>query len=129
MGWPSGVNVSDTGTFSPMVLDFPAFGGELERPKALLDNLCADRGYDSDGLRASLAQLRHGPVHGQGGAPPGSGLGKVRWVVERTISWLKGRRRLRVQCDWHGVVRDTWTTVGASVISSCILSNEFRFVV
>jgi transposase len=111
MGWPSGVNVSDTGIFSPMVLDFPTFGGELERPKALLDNLCADRGYDSDGLRAFLAQMRHGPVHGQAGAPPGSGLGKVRWVVERTISWLKGAADYGSSATgsaWSGIPGQRW---------------------
>ncbi|ODA28504.1 hypothetical protein A6X21_12390 [Planctopirus hydrillae] len=29
----------------------------------------------------------------------GSGLGKVRWVVERTISWLGGLGRFRIRYD------------------------------
>ncbi|MEU3383265.1 transposase, partial [Streptomyces caelestis] len=31
------------------------------------------------------------------GQPHGSGLGIFRWVVERTISWLHGFRRLRIR--------------------------------
>ncbi|MGW0034408.1 transposase, partial [Streptomyces sp. NPDC003314] len=33
------------------------------------------------------------------GAPHGSGLGVYRWVVERTIAWLHGFRRLRVRWE------------------------------
>lgn len=35
------------------------------------------------------------PVIAERGQPHGSGLGTFRWVVERTISWLHGFRRLR----------------------------------
>ncbi|GAA0612518.1 hypothetical protein GCM10010394_47930 [Streptomyces crystallinus] len=52
-----------------------------------------------------------GPARGPGpgdagarvrGAPHGTGLATFRWVVERTISWLHGFRRLRIRwerCD------------------------------
>lgn len=53
----------------------------------------------------------------------GSGLGKVRWVVERTISWVKGLRRMRVRYDRLGVVRDAFTTLAASVVCFRILSD------
>ncbi len=56
--------------------------------------------------------------------PHGSGLGKVRWVVERTIGWLKGLRRMRVRYDRLGVVRDAFTTPAASVICFNILVND-----
>jgi transposase len=56
--------------------------------------------------------------------PHGSGLGKVRWVVERTIGWLKGLRRLRVHYDRLGVIIDAWTTHAASVIFYRFLYND-----
>ena len=56
--------------------------------------------------------------------PHGSGLGKVRWVVERTISWVKGLRRLRVRYDRLGVIMDAWTTLAASVICFRILHHD-----
>ena len=48
--------------------------------------------------------------------PHGSGLGKVRWVVERTISRLKGLRRLRVRYDRLGAIMGAWATLAAGVI-------------
>ena len=42
------------------------------------------------GIEAHIARRR---------TPHGNGMGKVRWAVERTISWLKGLRRLRIRYD------------------------------
>ncbi len=33
------------------------------------------------------------------GAPHGSGLGKTRWVVERTFAWLHQFKRLRIRYE------------------------------
>ena len=49
---------------------------------------------------------------------------KVRWVVERTIGWLKGLRRMRVRYDRLGVIIDAWTTLAASVICFRILHHD-----
>jgi transposase len=56
--------------------------------------------------------------------PPGSGLGKVRWVVERTISWLKGLRSLRARYDRLGLIMDAWATLAASVVCFRILHHD-----
>jgi transposase len=45
-------------------------------------------------------------------------------VVERTISWVKGLRRMRVRYDRLGVIRDAWTTLAAAVICFRILVND-----
>jgi len=45
-------------------------------------------------------------------------------VVERTISWLKGLRRLQVRYDRLGVIVDPWTTLAASVICFRILHHD-----
>jgi hypothetical protein len=50
----------------------------------------------------------------------GSGLGKVRWVVERTISWLKGLRRMRIRCDRLGI------GLSASFLVSIFSRNDNR---
>ena len=60
----------------------------------------------------------HGDVHGAGG------LGKVRWVVERTISWLKGLRRLRTRYDRLAVIQDAWDTLAACVICFRLLHDD-----
>ena len=84
----------------------------------------ADRGYDSEPLRALLRWLGIEPHIAKRGTPHGSGLGKIRWVVERTIAWLKGLRRLRMRYDRLGVIVDAWTTLAASVICFRILHQD-----
>ena len=90
----AGANASDHRQIRPVLLDFPRVGGVPGRPKELPDEAYADRGYDSEPLRALLRWLGIEPHIAKRRTPHGSGLGKVRWVVERTISWLNGYRRL-----------------------------------
>ena len=120
----AGANVSDHVQIIPILMDFPHVGGVPGRPKELPDDLYADRGYDSAGARALLAWLGVEPHIAKRGEPHGSGLGAVRWVVERTISWVKGLRRMRVRYDRLGVIRDAWATLAASVICFRILTND-----
>jgi len=120
----AGANASDHHQILPLVLDFPKVGGKSGRPKELPDDLYADRGYDSEATRAFLRWLGIEPHIAKRGTEHGSGLGKVRWVVERTISWLKGLRRLRVRYDRLGVIMDAWATLAASVICFRILYHD-----
>jgi transposase len=120
----AGANASDHRQILPLVLDFPKVGGVPGRPKELPDEAYADRGYDSEATRALLRWLGIEPHIAKGGTPHGSGLGKVRWVVERTIAWLKGLRRLRVRYDRLGVIMDAWTSLAASVICFRILHHD-----
>ena len=120
----AGANASDHRQILPVTLAFPRVKGTPGRPKELPDDLYADRGYDSEATRALLRWLGIEPHIAKRRAPHGSGLGKVRWVVERTISWLKGLRRLRVRYDRLGVIVDAWATLAASVICFRILHHD-----
>ena len=120
----AGANASDHRQILPVVLGFPRVGGRPGRPKELPDEAYADRGYDSEATRAFWRWLGIEPHIAKRKTPHGSGLGKVRWVVERTISWLKGLRRLRVRFDRLGVIVDAWTTLAASVICFRILYHD-----
>lgn len=120
----AGANASDHTQIIPLVLDFPRVGGKPGRPKELPDELYADRGYDSDDTRWLLRWLGIEPHIAKRRTPHGSGLGKVRWVVERTISWIKGLRRLRVRYDRLGVIQDAWDTLAACVICFRILHDD-----
>jgi transposase len=119
----AGAEESDHTQILPPVLAPPKVGGKPGRPKELPDDLYADRGYDSDATRWLLRWLGIDPRIARRKTPHGSGLGRVRWVVERTISWLKGLRRMRVRYDRLGVVRDAFTTLAASVICYRILND------
>jgi transposase len=106
------------------VLDFPKVTGKPGRAKELPDELYADRGYDSDATRWLLAWLGIEPHIAKRRTAHGSGLGKVRWVVERTISWLKGLRRLRIRYDRLAVIQDAWNTLAACVICFRLLHDD-----
>lgn len=120
----AGANASDHRQIIPLVLDFPKVTGKPGRPKELPDELYADRGYDSDDTRWLLLWLGIEPHIARRKTPHGSGLGKIRWVVERTISWLKGLRRLRVRYDRQCVIQEAWNTLAACVICFRLLHEE-----
>ncbi len=117
-------NASDHTQIIPLILDFPTVGGKPGRPKDLPDEAYADCGYDSDDTRWILRWLGIEPKIPKRGRTHGSGLGKVRWVVERTIGWLKGLRRMRVRYDRLGVIMDAWTSLAAGVICYNILTHD-----
>ena len=49
-------------------------------------------------------------------APHGSGLGRWRWVVERTFSWLNQFRRLRVRYDKRADIHEAFLSLGCALI-------------
>jgi transposase len=123
----AGSNASDHTQIIPVVLQFPRVGGQPGRPKELPEVVMADAGYDSEATRALLRWLGVEPKIRKSRAEHGSGLGKVRWVVERTISWLKGLRRLRIRYDRKGVIVDAWTSLAASVICFRLWYNHTAY--
>jgi transposase len=50
--------------------------------------LVADRGYDHDAYRRQLGRRGIRPQIARRQTAHGSGLGRVRWPVERSLSWL-----------------------------------------
>ena len=45
----------------------------------------------------------------------GSGLGRWRWVVERTFAWLNQFRRLRVRYDKRGDIHEAFLSLGCAM--------------
>jgi transposase len=114
-------NQSDHVEILPTVTSFPAVGGKPGRPRTHPAKLYADAGYDSEATRKLLSWLGIEPHIRRRKSPHGSHLGRVRWVVERTISWIKGLRRMRVRYDRSGTSIDGWTTIAAAVVCLQIL--------
>jgi transposase len=120
----AGANASDPRQIIPLVLNFPRGTGKPGRPQERPDELYADRGFASEATRWILAWLGIAPPIAKRRTAPGSGLGKIRWVVERTISWLKGRRRLRIRYDRLAVMPGVWNTLAACVICFRLLHDD-----
>ena len=46
----------------------------------------------------------------------GSGLGRCRWVVERTFAWFSQFRRLRVRCEKRADIHEAFLSLGCALI-------------
>ena len=96
-------------TLLEQTLDTIAVGrpGKPGRPRKRPDRLMADRGYDSNPLRARLARRGIEPIiparrtHRRATHQDGRKLRRYRrrWIVERTFAWLGHFRRLVVRYE------------------------------
>lgn len=61
---------------------------------------------------------RHGikPMVARRGVTHGSGLGKVRWVVERAFAWLHQFKRLRIRYGRRGDLHQGLLELACSLI-------------
>jgi transposase len=90
----TGANVPEIKELVPLV-DSCGPLDEQGEPQRRPDEVYGDRAYDSEPHREELRQRGVEPKLAKRNTEHGSGLGVFRWVVERTISWLHGFRKLR----------------------------------
>ena len=112
----TGANRHDVTQIIPLVEDVPAVRGQRGRPRKRLKRLYADRAYDSEEIRKMLRSMRIAPCLAKRRTRHGSGLGKKRWVVERTISWLHSFRRLRIRWERRDDIHMAFLTLAACII-------------
>jgi len=72
------------------------------------DELYVDQAYDSDPHRDMLRRKGIAPCIARRGEDHGSGLGLFRWVVERTIAWYHGTKRLRIRWERRGDMHEAF---------------------
>jgi transposase len=90
--------------------------GSVGRPRHRPDALVADRGYDSDRHREQLRRLGITPLIARGQTEHGSGLGRVRWVVERTFAHLHNLKRLLVRYERRADMHEALLALGCCLI-------------
>ena len=78
--------------------------------------LPADRGYDHDKYRRLVWERGIKPVIARRQTEHGSGLGRHRWVVERTFAWLHNRRRLLVRTDRRDDIHEAFLALTCCLI-------------
>ncbi|MGC0334856.1 transposase [Streptomyces sp. SAI-170] len=88
-------NRHDVTQLMPMLDAIPRIRGVRGRPRHRPGRLFVDRGYDYDKYRRILRARGITPKIARKGATHGSGLGRTRWVVDRTFAWLHQFKRLR----------------------------------
>ncbi|SOE32900.1 transposase, IS5 family [Streptomyces sp. OK228] len=101
----------------PLLDKIPAIAGRVGRPRRRPDALPADRGYDHDKCRRLLRARGIRPVIARRGEPHGTGLGIFRYVVERTIVWLHGFRRLRTRWERRDDIHEAFLGLAVCLIT------------
>jgi transposase len=114
-------NYPDVKEMESAVDAVPPVRGKLGRPKRRPKEMYADRGFDSAANRTKMRRRSIQPKIARIRAPYGSGLGKRRWVAERTLSWLHNFGRLRVRKDHKTALHQAFLTLGCSLICLSVL--------
>jgi transposase len=79
-----------------MVESLPRIKNPRGRPRKKPGELLGDRGYGFPWIIAAIVMKRIKSLLAPRGSPHGSGLGKRRYVIERTMAWMDNFRRLRL---------------------------------
>src|SRR2546425_537876 len=103
----------------------PPVRGRVGRPRRRPRTLIADRGYDHDKYRRLVWKRGVKPVVARRQTEHGSGLGRHRWVVERTFAWLHNRRRLLIRTDRRDDIHQGFLALACCLICWRRLETSF----
>ena len=95
------------------------------RPRKRPDKLHADKGYDYPRCRQALRKRGITPRIARRKIDSSERLGRHRWVVERTLSWLNRYRRLKVRYERRDDIHQAFLSLGCALI--CWNSLQQRF--
>lgn len=112
----SGANVHDSQRFIALIEAVPAVPGKRGRPRKRPAKLHADKGYDFPFCRAYLRRRGIVPRIARRGIESKERLGRHRWGVERTLSWLHRFRRLRIRYDRRAAIHLAFMRIACAII-------------
>jgi transposase len=76
----------------------------------------ADRGYDHDKYRRLVRDLGIKPVIARRQSAHGTGLGRLRWVVERSFAHLHQFKRLLVRYERRADMHHAMLSLGCCLV-------------
>jgi transposase len=109
-------NVNEVKQLLNVLVNMPPVGGKPGPDRQLPERIQGDRGYDSEPLRVLLRWLGVTPVLARRNTEHGSGLGKFRWPVERTIAWLHSFGRLRRRLDRLADIQEAFLRFACAIV-------------
>jgi transposase len=110
-------NVPDTLLFERLFL---AALGVMARIRTVY----TDKGYDAERHRQLCRACKVKPFIHKRGRPHGSGLGRYRWPVERTLSWLLENKRLGLRSDRCNFIIQSLLQAGCIFLVAVRLARE-----
>jgi transposase len=90
--------------------------GRPGRPRKRPEKLHADKGYDFPRCREALRKRGIKARIARRGVDSSERLGRYRWVVERTLSWLNRFRRLKVRYERRDDIHQAFLDLGCALI-------------
>jgi transposase len=112
----TGANRHDSMVFEELLDAIPPLKTPAGRRRKRPDKGHADKAYDIPRCRQALTQ-RHIKVRiARKGIDASQRLGRHRWVVERTLSWLSQYRRLTIRYERRADIHDAFLTLGCALI-------------
>ena len=112
----TGGSRNDVTQLLPLIDGVGLVRGKVGRPRQRAERVLADRGYDHDKYRRELRKRGVKPVIAKRKTKHGSGLGRERWVVERTFAWLHNLRRLRTRYERDDQLHLAFMLLGCAVV-------------
>jgi transposase len=112
----TGANRHDSQQALALVDAIPTLQGSRGRPRYRPDCILGDRGYDAEAIRQGLRNRGILPLLAMRNTQHGSGLGRWRWVVERTFAWLNQFRRLRIRYEKGADIHEAFLALGCILI-------------
>jgi transposase len=98
----SAANVHDSKLLESLVDAIPPIvgpRGRPGRPRKRPAKLHTDKAYDCSDKRRALRSRGIAPRIARRGVDSSERLGRYRWIVERSLAWLLGYRRLGVRYE------------------------------
>jgi transposase len=111
----SAANTNDNQALKPLVRAIPTVRSRRGPRRGRPTKLHADKAYDITKLRAWLRQRGPTPRLARKGIESSEKLGKHRWVIERSIAWLFGYRRLTIRYERHAHLFSAFLTLAATL--------------
>lgn len=121
----SGANVPDGKRMLEVVDAVAPVRGKRGRPRRRAAKLHADKAYDDGALRRESGGRGIAPRLARRGVESSARLGRHRRVVERTISWPQGSRRLRVRDEKRDDIHEAWVHLANAMICWGRLNGHF----
>jgi transposase len=114
---PTAANVPDGAALEAVVDAVPPVKRPRGRPRRRPAKGRADKAYDAARHRATLRRRHIVPRIARRGIETSQKLGRHRWKVERTQSWLHRFRRLRVRDERRADIHEAFLQLGVALLT------------
>jgi transposase len=112
----TGANRHDVTQLLALMDAIPEVPGRRGAPRKRFEIIQGDRAYDSNPHRRAVRKRGSKPLLARRNTPHGSGLGKHRWPVERTLSWMHQNRRLRIRDERRDDIHEAFMELAEAMI-------------